>query len=73
MADGRLGEAPTPPVAFNAAQMLRYGAGRPRAMPLWFRTYNDSFVVASSHRQMAFYSGFTGGASGTHFGKPGPR
>ena len=43
--------------------MDRMSNGKPVSatyLDLWFRTYNDSFVVASSHRQMAFYSGFTG-------------
>ncbi|WP_338666261.1 hypothetical protein VQH23_26480 (plasmid) [Pararoseomonas sp. SCSIO 73927] len=29
-------------------------------LDLWCRTYNDSFVVASKPREMAFYSGFSG-------------
>lgn len=43
--------------------MDRMSNGKPVSatyLDLWFRTWNDSFVVASSHRQMAFYSGFTG-------------
>lgn len=43
--------------------MDRMSNGKPVSatyLDLWFRTYNDSFVVASSQRQMAFYSGFTG-------------
>jgi hypothetical protein len=43
--------------------MDRMSNGKPVSatyLDLWFRTFNDSFVVASSHRQMAFYSGFTG-------------
>lgn len=43
--------------------MDRMSNGKPVSatyLDLWFRTYNDSFVVANSQRQMAFYSGFTG-------------
>jgi hypothetical protein len=43
--------------------MDRMSNGKPVSatyLDLWFRTYDDGFVVASSHRQMAFYSGFTG-------------
>ena len=29
-------------------------------LDLWCRTFNDSFVVASKPREMAFFSGFTG-------------
>lgn len=29
-------------------------------LDLWCRTYNDSFVVANKHREMAYYSGFDG-------------
>ena len=29
-------------------------------LELWCRTYDDSFVVASRPREMAFYAGFTG-------------
>lgn len=37
--------------------------GRPVSstyLDLWCRTYDDSFVIASKHREMAYYSGFTG-------------
>lgn len=27
---------------------------------LWCRTFDDSFVIANKHREMAFYSGFNG-------------
>ena len=29
-------------------------------LELWCRTYDDSFVIATKHREMAYYSGFTG-------------
>ena len=29
-------------------------------LDLWCRTYDDSFVIANKHREMAFFSGFTG-------------
>ncbi len=29
-------------------------------MDLWCRTYEDSFVIANKHREMAYYSGFNG-------------
>lgn len=29
-------------------------------LDLWCRTYDDSFVVANKHREMAYYSGFDG-------------
>lgn len=29
-------------------------------LDLWCRTYDDSFVIASKQREMAYYSGFTG-------------
>lgn len=29
-------------------------------LDLWCRTYNDSFVIANKHTEMAFYSGFNG-------------
>ena len=29
-------------------------------LDLWCRTFDDSFVIASKPREMAFYSGFTG-------------
>ena len=29
-------------------------------LDLWCRTFNDSFVVVSNPREMAFFSGFTG-------------
>jgi len=37
---------------------------------LWFRTYNDSFVVASTHRQMAFR--FHWGEGRAHLDRPHP-
>ena len=43
--------------------MDRMSNGKPVSatyLDLWCRTYNDSFVVASNPRQMAFFSGFTG-------------
>jgi hypothetical protein len=43
--------------------MDRMSNGKPVSatyLDLWCRTWNDSFVVASTHRQMAFHSGFTG-------------
>lgn len=29
-------------------------------LDLWCRTYDDSFVIANKHREMAYHSGFTG-------------
>jgi hypothetical protein len=29
-------------------------------LDLWCRTFGDSFVIANKHREMAFFSGFTG-------------
>jgi hypothetical protein len=43
--------------------MDRLSSGKPISatyLDLWCRTYNDSFVVANKHREMAFFSGFTG-------------
>jgi hypothetical protein len=43
--------------------MDRLSNGKPISatyLDLWCRTYNDSFVVANKHREMAFFSGFTG-------------
>ena len=43
--------------------MDRMSNGKPVSatyLDLWCRTYNDSFVVASKPREMAFFSGFAG-------------
>jgi hypothetical protein len=43
--------------------MDRLSKGKPVSatyLDLWCRTYNDSFVVASKPREMAFFSGFSG-------------
>jgi hypothetical protein len=43
--------------------MDRLSNGKPVSatyLDLWCRTFNDSFVVASKPREMAFFSGFTG-------------
>ncbi|CAA7623037.1 hypothetical protein [Magnetospirillum sp. UT-4] len=43
--------------------MDRMSNGKPVSavyLDLWCRTYNDSFIVASNPREMAFFSGFTG-------------
>ena len=43
--------------------MDSFSKGKPVSstyLDLWCRTYDDSFIIASKHREMAYYSGFTG-------------
>jgi len=51
------------PMPLLLQMMDNLSKGKPVAatyLDLWCRTYDDSFVIAGKHREMAFFAGFTG-------------